>query len=78
MYTTLFWVVSGIAREANQVLAWTFDIHPIIFVLVKAGSCLPAILIAPKLAQKHPKFTVWLLRGIIAAYIFAYFRFARF
>jgi hypothetical protein len=72
MYTTLFWVIQGDATEANPLLSWTFDRHSVVFVLIKSASCVPALLLAPRLAQKHPKFTVWLLRAVIVAYIWFY------
>lgn len=72
MYTTLWWVITGRATESNENLAWTFQHHPVLFVLVKCGSCLPALLLAPHLARRHPKFTTWLLRGIIFTYIAYY------
>ena len=69
MYTTLWWVMTGRATEANTNLAWTFEHHPVVFVMVKCASCLPALMLAPLLARRHPRFTVWLLRGIIAFYV---------
>lgn len=72
MYTTLFWVVFGYATEANPALAWTFDYHPMTFVLVKWGSCLPALALAPRLAQRRPTLTVWLLRAEILVYLALY------
>jgi hypothetical protein len=78
MYTTLWWVITGEATEANDNLAWTFEHHPVTFVLVKSLSCLPALLMAPRLARRHPRFTVWLLRGIIVAYVGYYLMAARF
>jgi Domain of unknown function (DUF5658) len=78
MYTTLYWVTMGYATEANHLLAWTFDIHPLTFVVVKSASCIPAVLMAPALAKRKKNFTIWLLRIIIAAYILTYFRLAQF
>lgn len=78
MFTTLFWVVFGYATEANHLLAWTFSGHPVTFVLIKSLSCIPAIVMAPRLAQRHRTFTVWLLRAIIAAYVLTYLRLAQF
>lgn len=78
MFTTLLWVTLGYATEANHLLAWTFEIHPLTFVLVKSASCIPAVLMAPALARRHRRFTVWLLRVIIAVYILSYFKFAQF
>lgn len=78
MYTTLFWVVCGYATEANHLLAWTFDIHPLTFVLVKSASCLPAILLAPHLAKNNKTFTIWLLRAIIVIYVYSYLKYAQF
>ena len=75
MYTTLYWVVMGQAIEANPLLAPTFQAHPVAFVAVKSLSCLPALFLAPRLARRHPRFTVWLLRAVIAAYIAIYLRF---
>jgi hypothetical protein len=72
MYTTLYWVVMGYAREANPLLAWTFEHHPALFVILKGGSCIPALILAPRLAQRHKNFTVWLLRIVIAAYLYFY------
>ncbi|WP_395142245.1 DUF5658 family protein [Armatimonas sp.] len=78
MFTTLMWVTMGYATEANHLLAWTFDVHPITFVLVKSVSCIPAVLMAPKLARRHKTFTIWLLRIIIAVYALTYFKLAQF
>ncbi len=78
MLTTLFWVLFGHAREANPLLAWTFQGHPATFVVIKCASCLPALILAPRLAQSHRSFTVWLLRAIIVAYIVLYFTHAEF
>ena len=69
MYTTLWWVLNEQATEANGNLAWTFHIHPALFVVMKCLSCLPALLMAPVLARRYPAFTTWLLRGIIVVYI---------
>ncbi len=73
MYTTLYWVVTGYATESNGRLAWTFNHHPIWFVVVKCASCLPALWLAPRLAQRRPQFTTWLLRITIATYLAYYF-----
>ena len=78
MYTTLWWVITGQATEGNDNLAWTFKQHPVTFVIVKSLSCLPALRLAPRLARRHPRFTVWLLRGIIVAYVGYYLMAARF
>lgn len=72
MYTTLWWVVMGYATEANKFLAWTFNHHPLTFVAVKCASCLPALMMAPRLAQRRPQFTIWLLRAIIFVYVAIY------
>jgi hypothetical protein len=72
MYTTLYWVLMGYAKEGNARLAWTFNHHPIWFVVVKCASCLPALFLAPHLAQRRPQFTVWLLRATIVAYVLYY------
>ena len=77
MYTTIWWVLTGFAVEANPHLAWTFRVHPIAFVIVKCASCLPALLLAPVLAQKYPKMVAWLLRIIIVVYIGAYLAFVK-
>ncbi len=78
MYTTLLWVILGYATEANPLLAWTFDSHPLTFVMVKSATTIPAVLMAPLLARRHRTFTVWLLRAIIVAYIVSYFKLAKF
>ena len=72
MYTTLWWVATGHAVEANPLLAATLQTHPLAFVLVKCLFCLPALILAPRLARRRPEFTVWLLRAVIAAYIGIY------
>jgi len=69
MYTTLWWVVTGSAIESNALLAWTFNHHPLYFVALKSAACLPALLLAQRLARNHPVFTVWLLRFILVAYV---------
>lgn len=78
MLTTLYWVMTGQAEESNPVLGWTFAGHPVVFVIIKCLACMPALILAPKLAQSHRKFTIWLLRAIIVAYIAVYFGFAKF
>ena len=78
MFTTLYWVTMGHAVEANHLLAWTFNAHPVTFVLVKSFSCMPAVLLAPLLARRHKTFTIWLLRIIIAVYVLTYFKLAQF
>ncbi|MFM7320024.1 MAG: DUF5658 family protein [Armatimonadota bacterium] len=78
MFTTLWWVVSGAATEANPMLGWTFRNHPAAFVAVKCASCIPALVLAPRLAQSKKRFTVWLLRLIIVLYVGLYFGLARF
>lgn len=72
MYTTLWWVLTGRAIEANPLLAWTFARDPLTFVLVKSGSCLPALVLAPRLGRRHPRFATLLLRGVLAAYVLIY------
>ena len=72
MMTTLWWVETGRATEANPFLQWTFHFHPVLFVLVKLLSTLPACYFALKLAQRYPQFTTWLLRMVLAAYVFLY------
>lgn len=78
MITTLWWVIFGQATEANSVLSWTFKSHPATFVLVKCATCLPALILAPRLAERRKTFTVWLLRAIIVAYVGLYFANAQF
>jgi len=72
MFTTLFWVMTGRATEANGGLAWTFHVHPFWFVVVKCASCFPALLLAARLAERRPRFTVWLLRVICFTYVAYY------
>ena len=77
MYTTLFWVIQGDAIEANPLLSWTFNYEShgsIAFILLKSASCVPALLLVPRLAQRHPRFTVWLLRAVIVFYICYYLK----
>lgn len=78
MLTTLWWVVFGQADEANALLSWTFRSHPATFVLVKCATCLPALILAPRLAERRKTFTVWLLRVIIVLYVGLYFFHAQF
>ena len=78
MLSTLFWVMSGQAQEANPMLGWTFKGHPIVFVVIKCLACIPALVLAPRLAQSQRTFTEWLLRIVIVSYIALYFGFAKF
>ncbi|MFM7187770.1 MAG: DUF5658 family protein [Armatimonadota bacterium] len=78
MLTTLYWVMTGQAEESNPVLGWTFAGHPVVFVITKCLACMPALILAPKLAQSHRIFTIWLLRAIIVVYVAVYFGFAKF
>jgi len=73
MFTTLYWVMTGRATEANGGLAWTFHYHPFWFVVVKCASCFPALLLARRLALRRPRFTAWLLRVILIVYVTYYF-----
>ncbi len=72
MYSTIYWVKTGQATEANPLLAWTFDLHPLIFVLIKAGTFLPTLLLAAYMARKHPRTVTVLLRAVILMYIVVY------
>ena len=72
MYSTIYWVRIGQATEANPLLAWTFDIHPLVFVLIKAATFLPAVALAAYMARRHPRTVTLLLRGVILAYIGIY------
>jgi hypothetical protein len=78
MLSTLFWVMSGQAQEANPMLGWTFKGHPIVFVIIKCLACIPALILATRLAQSQRTFTEWLLRIVIISYIALYFGFAKF
>ncbi|MBC8135547.1 MAG: hypothetical protein H8F28_06655 [Fibrella sp.] len=72
MYSTIYWVKTGQATEANPLLAWTFDVHPLIFVLIKTGTFLPTLILAAYMARKHPRTVTLLLRAVILAYIGIY------
>ena len=72
MYSTIYWVKTGQATEANPLLAWTFDLHPLVFVLIKAGTFLPTLTLAAYMARKHPRTVTLLLRAVIFAYIAIY------
>ena len=72
MYTTIWWVSTGHAVEANPLLAPLIEAHPLAFVAAKSALCLPALFLAPRLAQRSPRFTVWLLRIVLLAYIGIY------
>jgi|GEM_PF-1324316 hypothetical protein len=72
MYTTLWWVINGEAVEANPLLAWTFHIHPVWFVLLKCATCLPALALIPLIGKRRPHSTQWLLRFAIVLYISLY------
>jgi hypothetical protein len=65
-------VLTGQAVEANPMLAWTFEMNPLVFVAVKAGTFLPALLLARHFAREHPKFSVFLLRAVLFAYVAIY------
>lgn len=72
MYSTVYWVRTGVATEANPLLAWAFAIHPAVFVLVKAATFLPSLALATFLARRHPAKVATLLRFVILAYISLY------
>lgn len=72
MYSTVYWVQTGQAIEANPLLAWTFHLHPAVFVVVKAATFLPTLFLASLLAQRRPDLVTKLLRCVIAAYIIMY------
>jgi hypothetical protein len=72
MWTTLWWVLTGHATEANPFLSWTFAIHPVVFVLVKCGTFLPALLLARHLARRYPDLVTGLLRLVLIGYLGLY------
>ena len=72
MYSTVYWVRAGVAIEANPLLAWTFHVHPVLFVLIKTATFLPTLALAAFLARRHPAKVTLLLRGVILAYIAIY------
>ena len=72
MYSTIYWVKMGQATEANPLLAWTFHIHPLLFVLVKAGTFLPTLVLAAFLARRYPRPITGLLRCVLLAYVTLY------
>ncbi len=72
MYSTVYWVATGQATEANPLLAWTFHLHPLLFVLIKAATFLPTLVLAAHMAQRHPHVVTFLLRGVLFAYIAIY------
>lgn len=72
MFSTVYWVTSGQAIEANPLLAWTFHIHPLVFVLLKTATFLPALVLAAHMAQRHAKTVTYLLRSVLFAYVAIY------
>ncbi len=72
MFSTIYWVRTGQATESNPFLAWTFHLHPLLFVLVKVGTYLPPLLLAAYLARRHPRLVTILLRVVILAYVGLY------
>lgn len=72
MLTTLWWVQTGVATEANPLLAWTFHQHPIWFVLLKCLTFLPALFLVPRLGVKRPEFAQGALRFACLAYMAVY------
>ena len=72
MYSTVYWVRTGVAVEANPLLTWTFGIHPVVFVLVKTATFLPNLALAAFLARRHPAKVALLLRFVILAYVAIY------
>ena len=72
MYTTLWWVLTGAAVEANPFLAWTFQVHPVVFVGIKTATFLPALLLARLFTERRPSVAVPLLRAVLIAYVGLY------
>lgn len=72
MYSTIYWVRIGMATEANPFLAWTFHLHPVVFVLIKAATFVPTLLLAAYMARRHPRTVTLLLRFVILAYLAIY------
>ncbi|MDX1933863.1 MAG: DUF5658 family protein [Capsulimonadales bacterium] len=77
MYSTLWWVLHGEAREANPLLAWTFHYHPIVFILTKSITFLPALYLLTVAAQKRRHLSVRMMRLAILAYVTIYLFTAR-
>lgn len=72
MFSTIYWIKTGKAREANPFLAWTFHLSPVLFVVIKAGTFLPAAALAAFMARRYPRFITWLLRAVILLYVAFY------
>lgn len=72
MLTTLWWVTHGIASEANPILAWTLQHHPLLFVLFKCATFLVPLFLVTRLGRERPEFTRCALSIACIAYITIY------
>src|SRR5688572_19480846 len=73
MAWTILAVLSGIAVEANPLLAWTFGYGPLAFALVKVASLAPGLVVIEYCRLTNPQFAIWAARMGIVGYCFIYF-----
>jgi hypothetical protein len=72
MLSTIYFVQSGGATEANPVLAGTFRYGIWCFVLAKLCSFMPALVVAAYFRDRYPSFIGVCLRGAMIAYAIIY------
>ena len=58
--------------KRTRFLSWTFRVSPVIFVVIKAASFLPAAVLAAYMARRYPRLIKGLLRAVIVFYIALY------
>lgn len=66
-------LATGLAEEANPLMAACLDHGFAVFYLVKMASVVPAVVVAELYRRRNPVFIRRLLRGAIVAYITLYF-----
>lgn len=72
MLVTLYYVVSGLAIEANPVMAAAFDHSPQMFVIIKTLSFVPFIVAAELYYKHNPSFVKLISRAAIGVYLALY------
>lgn len=72
MFWTVVVVVTGIAIEANPLLAWTFELGPWAFVVVKLASLIPGLLALEFCRIINPGFARLAGRAAVLGYLAIY------
>jgi hypothetical protein len=70
--STYWFLVLGVAREANPILRTVAEMNPGFFLMVKLATYLPAIAMAEWQRGRHPQLVQMVLRLALVVYLTTY------